>query len=181
MLASLFGGLLLGIGLGFVLRAGATTGGTDLAAQMIHNRFTFLSVGTLLFTIDCCVVILAGFVFDIPSALIALVALYISTKVMDTVIKGWNTEQQMMIISDHAEEIAKRILTEADRGATFLSATGAYTGEKRGMIYCVITRAQIMFVKNIVAECDPHAFITVSDAHEVMGEGFKAFSNNNDP
>ena len=176
MLASIFGGILLGIGLGMVLRAGATTGGTDLAAQMVHNRFSIISVGTFLFGIDCLVILLAGVVFDVQAALVALIALYVSTKVIDTVIKGWNTEQQMMIISDQAREIAGRITSEMNRGATFIEATGAYTGEKRGMLYCVVTRAQIMQVKGIVAGIDPHAFVTVSDAHEVMGEGFREFS-----
>lgn len=177
MLASIFGGILLGLGLGLVLRAGATTGGTDLAAQMVHKRFSFISVGTFLFGIDCMVILLAGVVFDVQAALVALIALYVSTKVMDMVIKGWNTEEQMMIISDFAPEIARRINTEMDRGATFIEATGAYTGEKRGMIYCVVTRAQIMQIKAIVGSVDPHAFVTVSAAHEVMGEGFKQFSN----
>ena len=177
MLASIFGGILLGIGLGLVLRAGATTGGTDLAAQMVHKRLSFISVGTFLFAIDCTVILLAGIVFDVQAALVALIALYVSTKVMDMIIKGWNTEEQMMIISDHAPEIARRINTEMDRGATFIEATGAYTGEKRGMIYCVVTRAQIMQIKAIVGSVDPHAFVTVSAAHEVMGEGFKQFSN----
>ena len=176
MLASIFGGILLGIGLGMILRAGATTGGTDLVAQMVHNRFSFISVGTFLFAIDCMVILLAGMVFDVQAALFALIALYISTKVIDMVIKGWNTEQQMMIISDSAEEIAARIIDEMDRGATFLEARGAYTGEKRGMLYCVVTRSEIMQIKAIVAACDPHAFVTVSEAHEVMGEGFKQFS-----
>lgn len=176
MLASIFGGIFLGLGLGLVLRAGATTGGTDLAAQMVHKRFSFISVGTFLFAIDCMVISLAGVVFDVQAALVALIALYVSTKVMDTIIKGWNTEEQMMIISDKAKEIAHRINTEMDRGATFIEATGAYTGEKRGMIYCVVTRAQIMQIKSIVGSVDPHAFVTVSAAHEVMGEGFKQFS-----
>ena len=176
MLASIFGGILLGIGMGLVLRAGTTTGGTDLAAQMVHNRFTFISVGTFLFVIDCAVILLAGVVFDVQAALVALIALYINTKVIDMVIKGWNTEQQMMIISDNAAEIARHIMRELDRGATFLEATGAYTGEKRGMLYCVVTRSEIMQVKAIVASIDPHAFVTVSEAHEVMGEGFKQFN-----
>ena len=165
MLASIFGGILLGVGLGLVLRAGATTGGTDLAAEMV------------LFGIDCLVILLAGIVFDVQAALVALIALYISTKVMDTVIKGWNTEEQMMIISDKAPEIAQHIIRDMDRGATFIEASGAYTGEKRGMIYCVVTRAQITQVKRIVAGVDPHAFVTVSAAHEVMGEGFRTFSS----
>lgn len=176
ILAAIFGGILLGVGLGLVLRAGATTGGTDLAAQMVHRRFSFISVGTFLFAIDCMVILMAGVVFDVQAALVALIALYVSAKVMDMVIRGWNTEQQMMIISDQAPEIARRIMSELDRGATFIEATGAYTGEKRGMIYCVVTRAQIMQVKAIVGGVDPHAFVTVSDAYEVMGEGFRQFS-----
>ena len=176
MLLSLFI-ILLGVGLGLVLRAGATTGGTDLAAEMVHRRLSFITVGTFLFGIDCLVILLAGIVFDVQAALVALIALYISTKVMDTVIKGWNTEEQMMIISDKAPEIAQHIIRDMDRGATFIEASGAYTGEKRGMIYCVVTRAQITQVKRIVAGVDPHAFVTVSAAHEVMGEGFRTFSS----
>lgn len=176
LLASVFGGTIMGIGLGLVLRGGATTGGTDLAAQIVHNHIPFLSVGNFLFAIDCIVVVFAGIVFDAQAALYALISIYISTKFMDTVLKGWNTEIQLMIISDQADAIAQRIITDIERGATLLEAKGAYTGERRGMIYCVVTRAQVAQVKLIVSSLDERAFITVSDAHEVTGEGFRDFA-----
>lgn len=172
MLASLYGGILLGIGLGLVLRGGATTGGTDLAAQLVHNRFPVISVGTFLFGIDCVVVCAAGVVFDPQAALWALIALFISTKVMDVVLQGWNTAHQFFIISDSAESIARRINQEMDRGATLLCARGSYSGEEKGMVFCVINKNEMTQLKEIIAAEDEHAFVTVSEVHEAMGEGF---------
>ena len=172
MLASLYGGILLGVGLGLVLRGGATTGGTDLAAQLVHNRFPVITVGTFLFGIDCAVVLVSGLVFDAQSALWALIALFISTKVMDMVLQGWNTAHQFFIISDRAEEIARRINTEMDRGATLLSAYGSYSGAQKGMVFCVINKNEMTQLRQIIADEDERAFVTVSEVHEAMGEGF---------
>ena len=172
MLASLYGGILLGIGLGLVLRGGATTGGTDLAAQLVHNRIPVISVGTFLFGIDCVVVSAAELVFDPQAALWALIALFISTKVMDIVLQGWNTAHQFFIISDSAEAIARRINQEMDRGATLLSARGSYSGEEKGMVFCVINKNEMTQLKEIIAAEDERAFVTVSEVHEAMGEGF---------
>lgn len=172
MLASLYGGILMGIGLGLVLRGGATTGGTDLAAQLVHNRFPVISVGTFLFGIDCIVVCAAGVVFDPQAALWALIALFISTKVMDIVLQGWNTAHQFFIISDQAARIAQRINQEMDRGATLLSARGSYSGEDKGMVFCVINKNEMTQLREIIASEDERAFVTVSEVHEAMGEGF---------
>ncbi len=172
MLASLYGGILMGIGLGLVLRGGATTGGTDLAAQLVHNRFPVISVGTFLFGIDCIVVCAAGVVFDPQAALWALIALFISTKVMDIVLQGWNTAHQFFIISDQAARIAQRINHEMDRGATLLSARGSYSGEDKGMVFCVINKNEMTQLREIIASEDERAFVTVSEVHEAMGEGF---------
>ncbi len=172
LLATMFGGGVMGVGLGLVLRGGATTGGTDLAAKIIHNHWSPVSVGGLLFALDCLVVAAAGLVFDAQAALYAMIAILVCSKVIDWVLQGWNTAKQLLIISDQAETIARRVTSELDRGATLLSATGAYSGEPRGMMLCVVSNAEVSRLKEIVAEVDPRAFVTVSNIHEAMGEGF---------
>lgn len=172
MLAAVFGGVLLGVGLGLVVRAGATTGGTDMAAKMIHNRIGFLSIATILFLIDGMVVAVAGLVFGMQAALWALISLFVSSRAMDTVIKGFNTAMQFLIISEDSEKIVRRIHTEIDRGCTRLMAEGTYSGLPVGTLLCVVSRTEAPRLKKLVAEVDPLAFVTVCDVHEVLGEGF---------
>ena len=172
MLASLFGGVLLGIGLGMVVRAGATTGGTDMAAQMIHNAIGFMSVAMVLLAIDGVVVSIAAMVFGMEAALWALITLFVSTKAMDMVIKGFNTAMQFVIISRHEKEIVKRIHTDLERGCTRLMAEGTYSGRAVGTLLCVVSRTQAPRLKKIVAEIDPNAFVTVCNVHEALGYGF---------
>ena len=172
MLASVFGGVLLGVGLGLVVRAGATTGGTDMAAKMIHSRVAFLSIATILFMIDGLVVAVAALAFGIEAALWALISLFVSSQAMDTVIKGFNTAMQFMIISRDAEEIVRRIHTEIDRGCTRLMAEGTYSRLPVGTLLCVVSRTEAPRLKKLVAEVDPQAFVTVCNVHEVLGEGF---------
>lgn len=172
MLAAVFGGVLLGVGLGLVVRAGATTGGTDMAAKMIHNRIGFLPIATILFLIDGMVVAVAGLVFGMQAALWALISLFVSSRAMDTVIKGFNTAMQFMIISEDSEKIVRRIHTEIDRGCTRLMAEGTYSGLPVGTLLCVVSRTEAPRLKKLVAEVDPLAFVTVCDVHEVLGEGF---------
>ena len=172
MLASLFGGVLLGIGLGMVVRAGATTGGTDMAAQMIHNAIGFMSVAMVLLAIDGVVVSIAAMVFGMEAALWALITLFVSTKAMDMVIKGFNTAMQFVIISRHEKEIVKRIHTDLERGCTRLMAEGTYSGRPVGTLLCVVSRTQAPRLKKIVAEIDPNAFVTVCNVHEALGYGF---------
>ena len=172
LLASIFGGMLMGVGLGLALRAGATTGGTDLAAKILHTHWPIVSVGGVLFALDCLVVAAAGVVFDAQAALYAMVAILVFAKVMDTVLQGLNTAKQLLIISDQAEAIAKRVTADMNRGATLISATGAYSGQPRGMLFCVVSNIEVARLKEIVAGADPGAFVTVSNIHEAMGEGF---------
>ena len=172
MLASVFGGVLLGVGLGLVVRAGATTGGTDMAAKMIHSRVAFLPIATILFMIDGLVVAVAALVFGLQAALWALISLFVSSQAMDSVIKGFNTAMQFMIISRDAEEIVRRIHTEIDRGCTRLMAEGTYSRLPVGTLLCVVSRTEAPRLKKLVAEVDPQAFVTVCNVHEVLGEGF---------
>ncbi|MBP3523589.1 MAG: YitT family protein [Clostridia bacterium] len=176
MLASVFGGVLLGVGLGLVVRAGATTGGTDMAAKMIHNRVAFLSIATILFMIDGLVVAVAGLAFGLQAALWALISLFVSSQMMDTVIKGFNTAMQFMIISNDSEEIVRRIHKDIDRGCTRLMAEGTYARLPVGTLLCVVSRTEAPRLKKLVAEIDPDAFVTVCNVHEVLGEGFTGMS-----
>ena len=172
MLASVFGGVLLGVGLGLVVRAGATTGGTDMAAKMIHSRVAFLPIAAILFLIDGLVVAVAALAFGLQAALWALIALFVSSQAMDSVIKGFNTAMQFMIISRDAEEIVRRIHTEIDRGCTRLMAEGTYARKPVGTLLCVVSRTEAPRLKKLVAEIDPDAFVTVCNVHEALGEGF---------
>ena len=172
MLASVFGGVLLGVGLGLVVRAGATTGGTDMAAKMIHSRVAFLPIAAILFLIDGLVVAVAALAFGLQAALWALIALFVSSQAMDSVIKGFNTAMQFMIISRDSAEIVRRIHTEIDRGCTRLMAEGTYARKPVGTLLCVVSRTEAPRLKKLVAEVDPQAFVTVCNVHEVLGEGF---------
>lgn len=174
LLASVFGGVIMGIGLGLVVRAGATTGGTDMAANMLHRKFPVLTIPVILFMIDAMVVLIACMHFGIQAGFYALIALYVSTVAMDAVIKGVNTAMQFMIITAEPETITKRIHVEMERGVTRLEATGTYSGKPVGTLLCVISRLEMARLKKIVAEEDPRAFVTVCDVHEALGEGFSA-------
>ena len=172
MLASLFGGVIMGVGLGMVVRSGATTGGTDMAAMIVHEHWSFLTVPMVLFAIDAVVVVIAAMAFGLQAGLFALVSLFTSTKAMDAVIKGFNTAMQFLIISAKQDEIIRRIHSEMDRGCTRLEATGTYEGRKNGALLCVVSRMEAAKLKKIVSEVDPRAFVTVCDVHEALGEGF---------
>ncbi|GHU72537.1 membrane protein [Clostridia bacterium] len=173
LLAALGGGALLGIGLGLVIRANATTGGTDMAAMMLHKRFPILSIGGILLAIDCVVILGAAVVFEPQSALYALAALYVSTRTMDAVVTGFDTAKAFFIISDEHAVIAQKIMTELERGVTLLHSKGAYTGAEREVLLCVVTRTQAPQLRRIVLAADPKAFLIATEVREAMGEGFE--------
>jgi len=172
ILASIYGGVIMGIGLGLVFRGNATTGGTDLLAKIIHKFFHFIGIGWVLFAIDSLVVIFAALVFGPSEALYALVSLYLGTKLIDLIVEGINAAKAFVIISDHSEIIAKRVMNELDRGVTLLKGKGAYTQKDKNVILCVINRSETVRLKSIINEIDPCAFVLVADVKEVMGEGF---------
>lgn len=173
MLGALFGGVLVGAGLGLILRGGATTGGTDMVARMIHNRFQHISVGAILFFIDCCVVLMAGFFIEAEYALYAFVALYAASKLIDVVMVGLTREKACYIISTQHEQVKREIMEKLDRGVTVLHAEGGYSGQERPVLLCVLSAQELGRLKAIVREADEDAFLFISDAHEVLGEGFR--------
>ncbi len=178
LLSTLFGGVLLGIGLGMILRGGATTGGTDMLARMVHRRFQFISTATFLFAFDFVVVAFAGIIMGSSEALYAIINIYASSKVIDAVMIGFSGNKACLIISPAWEKIMQRIMKEMDRGVTLLSAKGGYTGKERPTLFCVISRPEIMMLKNIVREEDENAFMTVMEAHEAIGDGFSGLGDN---
>lgn len=176
MLYSIFGGFFMGVGLGIVFRSGATTGGTDLAAKIIHNFIPEITIGNLLLIIDTLVIMFAAVAFkSFLLALYAILALFISSKFIDTIVEGVNFAKGVYIISDLSDKIAENIMTELDRGVTALHGTGMYTGREKKVLYCIIHRGQLPALKKLVMEVDPSAFVILSDVTEVLGEGFKTY------
>ena len=176
LLASVYGAILLGLGLGLIMRGGATTGGSDMIARMVNKRFPLLTVGTFLFIVDCCVILAAGFTMSARAALYALINIFVSARVVDLVLAGFGSAKACYIITANAETIARRIMAELDRGATIVPAVGAYSGEKRTVLISVVTNAEVIPLKKIVRSEDEKAFVFITDTHETLGEGFSALA-----
>ena len=174
LLASVYGGILLGVGLGLIIRGGATTGGSDMLARVVHRRFPFISVGLFLFLIDFCVIVAAGFTMSAEAALYALINIFIGARVLDLVFAGFGTSKACFIISDCSARIAKRITAEMNRGATLFAARGAYSDQPKDVILCVMSGREILTVKQIVRQEDARAFVVITDTHETLGEGFSS-------
>ncbi|MBZ4686567.1 MAG: hypothetical protein PWQ96_1224 [Clostridia bacterium] len=172
-LAALYGGVLAGAGLGMVFRFGGTTGGTDLAAQLI-KKFLKTSVGQALLAIDAIVIALAGIFFNVELALYAMIGLFTTTKLIDVIQEGVGYAKAAFIISDHTSEIANGILNILNRGATLLKGQGVYTGVHKDVVLVVVSRAEVTRLKALVNEIDPKAFVIVTNVHEAIGEGFKS-------
>ncbi|MEH7342645.1 YitT family protein [Bacillus sp. JJ1532] len=172
LLASLFGGIGVGLGLGIVFRGKASTGGTDLAAQII-NKYTGLTLGTCVAIIDGLIVLTAAIVFDIERGLYALLALYVTSKTIDIVQIGMKHSKMTLIITEKENEVREGILNKIDRGVTKLTAYGGYTENERPILMCVVDQTEFTKLKQLVKTIDPAAFVVVSDASEVLGEGFK--------
>lgn len=178
MLASIFGGALLGLGIGLVFSKGATTGGTDLIARLLKLKFAWLPMGTLVLIPDFVVIALAAMAFGkVETALYGIVSLYITTKVMDTVLYGLDSSKVAYIISDRCKEITDAVIA-MDRGATILHGEGAYSGDEKKVLMVAFKQKEIVPLKEKVNEIDPRAFLIVCDAHDVLGEGFRTYNKN---
>jgi uncharacterized membrane-anchored protein YitT (DUF2179 family) len=175
VLAIVYGGILMGTGLGLVLRSGGTTGGTDILAIVGQQKFG-LSVGTMVMGIDAMVLLAAGFAFSAEAAMWSAITLVISSKMVDLVQEGFYAAKGITVITTEPQAIAQRIMAEVERGCTILPGTGAYTGEPRSVLYVVAQRGEITPIKDIIYSIDPRAFVVVSDVHEVLGEGFRTHS-----
>ncbi|MET1014998.1 MAG: YitT family protein [Paenisporosarcina sp.] len=172
LLGALFGGISVGVGLGIVFRGNASTGGTDLAAQIIA-KYTGLTLGTSVMLIDGLIVLSAALVFDVEKGLYALIGLFVTTKTIDIIQLGFSQSKMVYIITNKQEEIRDAIYTEINRGVTKLPAVGGYTDAERPILLVVVYQTEFAKLKHVIKAVDPSAFVIVSDAYEVLGEGFK--------
>ena len=174
ILAALFGGLLMGLGISLFMLRGATTGGTDIIAKLINCKFPHLTVGRLMLAADAAVVGLSALVYkNMESALYAVIAIYASSRVMDLILYGADRGKIIYVITDNAKELSDSIMSLINRGVTLIDVTGAYTGTKRQMLMCTVRRHEVAAVCRLATSCDKNAFIIVGEAGEVLGEGFK--------
>jgi uncharacterized membrane-anchored protein YitT (DUF2179 family) len=172
ILIALFGGTLSGAGIGLVFSSFSTTGGTDLAASIIHQYVRHIAVSKILFVLDTMIIILGIFMFGITKAMYAIIVVYVSSKVIDSILEGISFSKAALIISEHSETIAQTIFAEIDRGATGLSGRGMYTRKSKEILLCVVSKKEIIKLKYLVKGIDDKAFLLIFDIRETLGEGF---------
>lgn len=179
MLGVLYGGVLVGLGLGVVFYAGASTGGVDIIASLLRKKFRSLSVGNLMLAVDSAVIILTGVVYrDINKTLYSALTLFLCTTVLDAVIFGLNDSTVALIISDKYAEIAREIEEKLVRGVTMLSGYGGYTGKEKMVLLVAVRKQQTTQLKMLVERTDPEAFLILQRSHQVLGNGFGRYSDN---
>lgn len=174
LLASLFGGVLAGGGLVLVFLRGATTGGTDILARLIQRRWPYLSFGRLILLVDMAVVALSGLVFrSLDSVLYAAILIFVSTKVIDTVLYGTGNGKLMMVITTCGKEISDAVTSRMERGVTLVPARGGYTGGEKQVLLCAVRRNELYRLRALVRAYDPDAFMMITEIGEILGEGFE--------
>lgn len=172
LLAVVYGGIIQGAGIGLVFLGQGTTGGTDMLAGVIQKFLPHYSIAQIMQVIDGLIVVLGMYVFGVRKALYAIICVYLVTKVSDGLIEGMKFSKEAFIITEKPEEIADMILNDIQRGVTGLQAKGMYSGQEKTMLFCVVSKKEIVQLKERINEIDPKAFVIVSDAREVHGEGF---------
>ncbi|VMD93469.1 YpjC [Streptococcus pneumoniae] len=172
LITALIAGILLGIGLGIIFNAGGTTGGTDILARIL-NKYTHISIGKLLFILDFCILMLILLIFkDLSLVSYTLLFDFIVSRVIDLIGEGGYAGKGFMIITKRPDQLAKAINDDLGRGVTFISGQGYYSKENLKIIYCIVGRNEIVKTKEMIHRIDPQAFITITEAHEILGEGF---------
>lgn len=173
ILMALFGGVISGLGMGIVFRAGGTTGGADIVVKILKNKYPSFSTGTLILIIDAFTIALAGVVFkDWNVILYSVLEIYIATHVIDITDEGINLAKLVLIISDNPAEISSAVSDKLSRGATILNGYSQYSGNDKNIVLCVVKKREITKLKNIVKDTDRNSFVIISDAKEVLGNGF---------
>ncbi len=174
LLSSIFGGLFLGVGLGLIFKSKATSGGSDIIA-MIISKYTHLPVGQLMIMVDSTIVLLGLIVFkDWKIPLYSLIVIFITGKVLDTILEGLNYDKVLFIISDKFEEIGEKIIHDLNRGGTFIAGKGMYNQKEKQIIFTVVNRREVALLQEFIHRVDAHAFVTVLNSNEILGEGFKS-------
>jgi uncharacterized membrane-anchored protein YitT (DUF2179 family) len=172
VLNCLYGGVLLGIGLGLVYRGKGTSGGSDILGRILNHRVG-VSISQSYLITDTAVILAAGFVFGWENALYALVTTYVSGLAAEMALEGSDVFRTALIVTACPDKVAQDIMSLLERGVTILDGTGAYTGQARPVLYCVISRSEVSRIKEIVKQADPKAFMVIGMAHEALGEGFR--------
>ena len=179
MLASIFGGVTLGASLGIIFAKGATTGGTDLIARLLKLPFAWLPMGKLMLAVDLTMLLAVSAVFrSLESAMYGIIALYITTAVMDQVLYGLDRSKVAYIVTTNPRPMAAEIDRQLDRGVTYLHGEGSFSGQDKLVLMCAFKQRQIVPLKALVHVLDPEAFLIVCDAHEVLGQGFRRYQKN---
>lgn len=168
LLAAVFGGIVLGIGVGLIIRSSGSLDGTEMVAIVISKKIAF-SVGEIVMFFNLFILSSAGLVFGWDRAMYSLLAYFIAFKVIDVTIEGLDEDKAAIIISDNPQEIADAIMARLGRGVTYMEGKGGFSNEDKTIIYSVITRLEVAKLKSIIQEKDPHAFLTINDVYEVMG------------
>ena len=176
LLAAVMGTVISGAGMGIIFNQGASSGGTDIIAKII-NKYTHLDIGKALLVTDALITLLASGVFGLEKGMYALLAVIFNGSVIDYTVQGLNVAMQVFIMTSKPDTIARFIIDHLGRGVTFFSGRGGYSGKELKVIYTVLNRREFVSLKNFIREEDPKAFITVSQAHDVLGEGFKAITS----
>lgn len=171
LLAAIYGGVFNGIGFGILFRVGANSGGMDIAAAIVKKYYSF-NMGEVVFGINCCIMILAAFLFGPAPAMYTLISMFIAGRVSDMLAAGFNHRKAVIIISQYPEQIADGIIHRLERGATFLNGAGAFYRDDKKVVFSVVRMTEIARLKNLIYDVDPTAFMIFIDANEVMGRGF---------
>lgn len=177
LLSSLYGGIVIGIGMALIFLAGSTTGGSDIAGYLLRKKWPHISIGRFLMIIDGIILSCSVFVFnDIDAALFGLICLYAETKVIDVIIYLSNASSKVLIVTQHAQQICLQIIQIIDRSATIISGKGAYSGNDTNVVICTIRKSEFNHLKDIIQEVDEKAFVMVTETNQVFGLGFRNFS-----
>lgn len=169
----IYGGVLTGAGLGIVFSNYGSTGGLDIVTILIKQKYQNFQIGTISFAVSAIIVLVGAIIFGLSSALYTLICMYLTSTVMDKIIKGFNKQKLILVISDKEDEVCKNLMDNIERGITFLYGEGAYTKKNKKILYCVVTLQQLPLLKQIVRGTDSEAFISILDVAEVEGKGFK--------
>jgi uncharacterized membrane-anchored protein YitT (DUF2179 family) len=177
LLSSVFGGVLVGIGLGMIFKSKATSGGSDIVA-MIISKYTRLPLGQLMIAVDSAIVVIGFAAFhDWKIPLYSLIVIYITGRVIDVILQGVNYDKALMIISEKTQEIRDKIIIDLNRGGTFIQGKGMFNGKDKTIIYTVVNRREVAMLQEFIHKTDPNAFMTVINASEIIGEGFKSLND----
>lgn len=176
LLAAVYGGVMTGVGIGLVLSTQVATGGTDLIATLLHLRLRAYSIAQILQVIDGIIILAGIYVCGIRASLYAVFAVYITSRVSDLITEGGKFSKAVYIISDQYAQIADAVLHQMNRGTTLLPAVGMYRSEERNMLFCVVSKKEVVVLKEYIKQIDMHAFVIVTDVREVLGEGFLEYS-----